>query len=161
MHMHSCIFLCKCLCVYVKLYVHMNMYNCQKVGLSKVIPLLHRSPIRFNAHWIRLRSVVASPNTVTVRIEAHYFQSTYVCGLRNSVRFDSIPFAYVATGHCIIQFSSERLCPTWYIMWSLPTPFIRNKYKKKRIDTYSVNTLWCALKCFEFWWSNGCYRQPY
>ena len=83
--------------------------RCKKLSL---IPLLHRSLIRFNAHWIQLRSVVASPNTVTMRIDAHYFQSTYVCGLRNSVRFDSILFAYVATGHCIIQFSSVRLCPT-------------------------------------------------
>ena len=91
-----------------------------------VIPLLHRSPIRFNAHWIQLRSVVASPNTVTMRIDAHYFQSTHVCGLRNSVRFDSILFDYVATGHCIIQFNSVRLCTTWCIMWSLPAPFVTN-----------------------------------
>ena len=45
---------------------------------------------------MRLRLVVASPNTCTVTmriaIDAHYFQSTYVCGLRNSVRFDSIQF---------------------------------------------------------------------
>ena len=83
-----------------------------KMGTIGLIPLPHRSPIRFNAHWIQLRSVVASPNTVTIRIDAHYFQSTYVCGLRNSVRFDSILFAYLATGHCIIQLSSVRSCPT-------------------------------------------------
>ena len=24
-----------------------------------------------------------------------------------------------------------------------------------------MNAHWCALKHFEFWWSNGYYRQPY
>ena len=129
----------------------------EKLGTIGLIALLHRSPIRFNAHWIQLRSIVASPNTVTIRIDAHYFQSTYVCGLRNSVRFDSILIAYLATGHCIILFSSVRSCPTCCIMRSRPAPFIRNWYKKKRIDAYSVNAHWCALKRFGFWWSNGYY----
>ena len=71
---------------------------------SFLILLLLRSPIRFNAHWIQLCSVVASPNTVTMRIDAHYFQSTYVCGLRNSVRFDSVCLCSNGALHNSVQF---------------------------------------------------------